>query len=47
VDLKNLEVLGSSCHKKLNFTALERRTLAKELAQEPRCPLAILYYARD
>jgi len=47
VDLKNLEVLGSDCHKKLNFTPLERHTLAKELAQEPRCPLAILYYARD
>jgi len=47
VDLKNLEVLGSDCHKKLNFTPLERRSLAKELAQEPKCPFAIKYYARD
>eukprot|EP00516_Mucochytrium_quahogii_P008380 CAMPEP_0203764942 /NCGR_PEP_ID=MMETSP0098-20131031/18138_1 /ASSEMBLY_ACC=CAM_ASM_000208 /TAXON_ID=96639 /ORGANISM=" , Strain NY0313808BC1" /LENGTH=403 /DNA_ID=CAMNT_0050661145 /DNA_START=548 /DNA_END=1760 /DNA_ORIENTATION=+ len=47
VDLRNLDVLGSSCHKKLNFTPLERRSLAKELAQEPKCPFAIKYYARD
>jgi len=47
VDLKNLEVLGSACHKKLNFTPLERRDLASELAQDPRCPSAIVRYARD